>query len=357
MTSRRNTAIEHDLPLALTMGEPAGIGGELTLMAWLARHNSGPSFVVLDDPARLRQLAKALAWDVPIVSVASAAQAIASFSSALPVWPHPLAAAVTPGKPDVANAAAVQHSIENAVDLTSKGEAAAVVTNPIQKEILYQAGFTYPGHTEFLAHLAGIATPPVMMLACPSLRVVPITIHQSLRSAIADLSADKIVELSLITRDALQRNFGIATPRLAVAGLNPHAGEAGSMGTEEIDIIAPAIEILKNKGVEVFGPVPPDTLFSERARQGYDVAMCMYHDQALIPIKALDFEGAVNVTLGLPFIRTSPDHGTALDIAGTGRAGVASLIAALDMATDMAAHRQRSTHETPHRAQHGSASA
>ncbi|MEQ8194476.1 MAG: 4-hydroxythreonine-4-phosphate dehydrogenase PdxA [Rhodospirillales bacterium] len=356
MTARPAAHSRNGLPLALTMGEPAGVGGELTLKAWLARHENGHPFVALDDPARLRQLADSLHLNVPVEPVGSAAQAAARFADALPVLPQPLAAPVIPGTLNPANAPAVQQSIERAVELVVRGEAAAVVTNPIQKETLYQAGFAYPGHTEYLAHLAGIATPPVMMLACPALRVVPVTIHQSLKSAIAAVTAEKIVELSLITHDALQRDFGIAAPRLAVAGLNPHAGEGGSMGREEIDIIAPAVETLRRQGLDAFGPVPPDTLFSERARQGYDAAMCMYHDQALIPIKALDFEGAVNVTLGLPFIRTSPDHGTALDIAGTGRAVVSSLLAALAMAAEMAAHRQHAPPET-RRAQRGSRTA
>lgn len=327
------------LPLALTMGEPAGIGGEITLKAWRRRADGMPPFFILDDPSRLERVAAAIGLAVPIHAIDAPEQATAVFASALPVLPRSLARAVAPGKPDPANAGVVKTAIEDAVRLVAAGRAAAVVTNPIHKECLYAAGFPFPGHTEFLAALAGIDTPPVMMLACPELRVVPVTVHLSLRDALAAITTGVIVTAATIAAAALHRDWGIAQPRLAIAGLNPHAGEGGKMGTEEAAIIAPAVEALRGKGIDAFGPASPDALFSARARRSYDAAICMYHDQALIPIKAIDFEGAVNITLGLPFVRTSPDHGTALHIAGSGRASEASLVAALRMAAAMAARR------------------
>ena len=250
----------------------------------------------------------------------------------------PLAAAAQPGRPDPANAPAVIASIEQAVRLVQDGAASAVVTNPINKAVLYGAGFAYPGHTEFLAALTGAAL-PVMMLANDFLRVVPVTIHVSLRAALDGLATAGIVATGRITAAALRAQFGIAQPRLAVAGLNPHAGEGGAMGTEEAALIQPAIDLLRAEGVHVTGPHPPDTLFTPAARATYDAALCMYHDQALIPLKTLDMASGVNVTLGLPIIRTSPDHGTAYDIAGTGRADPASLIAALRLAATLAERR------------------
>lgn len=330
------------LPLAVTMGEPAGIGGEIVLKAWSARASeSVPPFVVLDDPDRLSRLAAAIGLTVPVRAVASASAAVAAFADALPVLPQALAAAVEPGRPDPANGAAVIASIDRAVDLVRSGQAAAVVTNPIQKSALYAAGFRHPGHTEYLAHLAGLAEEPVMMLAAQDLRVVPVTIHVSLREAVESLTTGAILHAGRVTAAALARDFGIARPRLAVAALNPHAGEGGSMGREEIDIIAPAVAALRAEGIDASGPRPSDTLFHAAARSGFDAALCMYHDQALIPLKTIDFDSGVNVTLGLPFVRTSPDHGTALDIAGTGRAGASSLAAAMKMADRMARTRAR----------------
>ncbi|MFN7190562.1 MAG: 4-hydroxythreonine-4-phosphate dehydrogenase PdxA [Rhodospirillales bacterium] len=326
------------LPLALTMGEPAGIGGELTLRAWLALRGIGPVFVALDDPARLAELAKLLGLDVSIEIVASAADAAAVFARALPVLPVALAIPARAGHPDPANAAATIASIDRAVALALAGEAGGIVTNPIQKSNLYDAGFAYPGHTEYLAAKAG-DVPVAMLLACPQLRVVPVTIHLALRTAIATLSTDAIVATALLVAKGLQRDFGIARPRLALAGLNPHAGEAGSMGAEDAAIVAPAVAQLRERGIDAFGPLPPDTMFSPRAREGYDVAICMYHDQALIPLKTLDVDGGVNVTMGLPFVRTSPDHGTALDIAGKGLAHPGSLLAALRLADELATKR------------------
>ena len=325
-------------PLALTMGEPAGIGGEITLAAWLRRGEGVPPFFALDDPDRLAALARRLGLAVPIREIGIAEEAVGCFADALPVLPVILAARVEPGHPSGVNAAAVVAAIERAVALVRSGQAAALVTNPIHKETLYTAGFRHPGHTEFLAELAG-AGAPVMMLACPGLRVVPVTIHLSLQAAVAALTADAIIAAGRTTVAALRRDFAIPAPRLVVAGLNPHAGEGGALGREEIEIIAPAVAALAAEGIAVAGPFPADTLFHAAARQRYDAALCMYHDQALIPLKTIDFSGGVNVTLGLPFIRTSPDHGTAFDIAGTGRADPASLIAALKLAGAMARRR------------------
>jgi 4-hydroxythreonine-4-phosphate dehydrogenase len=325
-------------PLALTMGDPAGIGGELSLRAWLARRHAHP-FVLLDDPARLTTLAAALNLDVPIRAVDSPAAASAIFASALPVLPIPLAAKIRPGTPDPANAPAVIASIERATRLTMAGEAAAVVTNPIHKASLYGAGFRYPGHTEFLAALTG-APLPVMMLAAPALRVVPITVHLSLRAMLEQLTEDRILAVARVTADALRRHWGIAQPRLSFAGLNPHAGEDGTMGDEEIRIIRPAIARLRAEGIAASGPFAADSMFTEAARATYDVAMGMYHDQALIPLKTLDMHHGINTTLGLPIIRTSPDHGTAFAIAGQGIADPTSLIAALDLAADLFARKE-----------------
>ena len=313
--------------LALTMGDPAGIGGEITAKAWQALRSTGPAFVTLDDPARLA------GFGVPVAEVGTPAEAAAAFAYAVPVRPVRLAAPATPGRPDPANAPAVIGSIESAVRLVQAGDARAVVTNPIAKHVLYAAGFAHPGQTEFLGELTG-AKLPVMMLANRFLRVVPVTVHVSLRDALARLTTELIVEHGRIV-DASLRRFGIAAPRLAVAGLNPHAGEGGSMGMEEATIIQPAIDALRAEGIAVTGPFPPDTMFTADARAGYDAALCMYHDQALIPLKTLDMASGVNVTLGLPIVRTSPDHGTAFDIAGQGRADPSSLVAAIRMADEM----------------------
>jgi 4-hydroxythreonine-4-phosphate dehydrogenase len=322
-------------PLALTMGDPAGIGGELTLRAWQALRRNGPCFVALDDPRRLA----ALGGNVPIQQVASAEAASVAFAEALPVLPISLPAAPKPGHPDAANAKAVVHSIERAAALCLKGEASGMVTNPINKAALYGAGFAYPGHTEFLAALTGATGRQIMMLASPELRVVPVTVHASLRNSIAMLTTEAIVAATQTTEQALQREFGIARPRLAIAGLNPHAGEQGALGDEESTIIGPAIDTLRAAGIDVSGPWPPDTMFTARARSRYDAAICMYHDQALIPLKTLDMDRGVNVTLGLPIVRTSPDHGTAYDIAGKGIADPASLIAALQLAAELGKRR------------------
>lgn len=317
--------------LALTMGDPAGIGGELTVSAWRTLRHTGPAFTAIDDPARL--------IGIPVRAVRTLAEAAAVFPEALPVLPLALTAAVVPGRPDPAHAAAIIESIERAVRLAQAGEAAAVVTNPISKAVLYAAGFPHPGHTEFLGALTRCAH-PVMMLANDFLRVVPVTVHVGLRAALDRLTTAAIVATARITAAALRDQFGIPAPRLAVAGLNPHAGEGGAMGDEEARLIAPAIAALREDGIAVTGPHPPDTMFTPAARAAYDVAICMYHDQALIPLKTLDMTSGVNVTLGLPIIRTSPDHGTAFDIAGRGVADPASLIAALRLAATLAGRRR-----------------
>jgi 4-hydroxythreonine-4-phosphate dehydrogenase len=318
-------------PLILTMGEPAGIGGEIAAGAWRALCATGPCFALIDDARR--------AFGVPVRRIASLEEASGVFAEALPVLHRPLQVPVVPGEPNPAHAHAVIAAIEEAVGLAKAGRAAGVVTNPIQKASLTAIGFPHPGHTEFLGELAGTGVPPVMMLACPELRVVPVTVHEALAKAIARLTPGMIVETSRIVDAALKRDFAIAAPRLAVAGLNPHAGEAGTMGREEIEIVAVAIAALRAEGIDARGPMSPDTMFTALARPGYDAAICLYHDQALIPIKTIDMAGGVNVTLGLSIIRTSPDHGTALDIAGKGRADPASLIAALRLAGELATKR------------------
>jgi len=323
-------------PLAVTMGDPAGIGAEITLAAWASGRVVQPFFLI-GDPAHLAPLAARAG--VPLAEIADPGAAALAFASALPVLPLALPAPAPAGRPDPANAAAVVASIGRAVALVQAGAASAVVTNPINKKALKNgAGFAFPGHTEYLAHLCGVIR-PVMMLVSPELRVVPVTIHIALAEVPGALTAALIEETVRITAAALIRDFGIARPRLAVAGLNPHAGEQGAMGLEEIEIIAPALERLRTEGLEIAGPLPADTMFHAAARARYDVALTMYHDQGLIPLKALDFARGVNVTLGLPIIRTSPDHGTAYDIAATGKADPTSLIEALNLAATMAARR------------------
>ena len=328
-------------PVAVTMGEPAGIGGDVTLRAWTEHRQTLPPFFVIDDPGRLGALALALKLECSIQTIDNPAEAHFHFSKALPVLPvePPLAEPAVTGQPTPLNAAAVIGAIDQAVVIVQSGEAAALVTNPIHKSTLQDSGFTYPGHTEYLGHIAGSESQAVMMLTGGGLRVVPITIHLPLREAASALTTDAIVTQGLVTAAALKEDFGINNPRLAVAALNPHAGEGGKFGSEEPDIIAPAVVELCNRGVTVEGPLPADTLFHDGARARFDAVLCMYHDQALIPLKTLDFYGGVNVTLGLPFVRTSPDHGTAFDIAGTGTARCDSLVAAIRLASEIAAHR------------------
>jgi 4-hydroxythreonine-4-phosphate dehydrogenase len=323
-------------PLALTLGEPAGIGPDITLTTWRRRTelNLAP-FYLLADPALMRRRAARIAPDVPVAVVEPTAAA-ATFKHALPVVDIGVSVTAEPGRPDGSSAPAALTAIRRAVRDVGAGVASAVVTNPVAKNVLYRSGFAEPGHTEFLAKLAeemtGVAAQPVMMLWSPELAVVPVTIHLPLRDVMARLTTDLIVTTGRIVARDLAQRFGIARPRLAVAGLNPHAGEDGALGGEDRAIVAPAVERLKGEGIDARGPLPADTLFHAAARATYDVALAMYHDQALIPIKTLAFDHAVNVTLGLPFVRTSPDHGTAFDIAGTGRADPSSLIAAIQLA-------------------------
>ena len=318
--------------LALTMGDPAGISGEITAAAWRAQTTR---FVLFGDPDWIAS------YDVPVRIVTDIGQADAQFAEGLPVVDVPLAAPPRAGKPDSTNAPAIIESIARATRAALAADVAAVVTNPISKIVLRRAGFPHPGHTEFLAELCDCSGAEVIIRASSMLRVAPGTIHLSLREAIEPLTPDLIVRVARVTCAALQRDFAIARPRLAVAGLNPHAGEDGSMGGEEHSILRPAIETLRSQGIDVTGPYPPDTMFTRRARANYDAAICMVHDHALIPLKTLDVDGGVNVTLGLPIIRTSPDHGTAFDIAGQGRAVPDSLVAALRMAAVLAANRCR----------------
>jgi 4-hydroxythreonine-4-phosphate dehydrogenase len=323
-------------PLAVTMGEPAGIGGEIVLKAWVGKRPATPFFVI-DSPARLKAIAARFNIACPVTAIAAPAEAASAFAAGLPVLSLPGADDAELGRPDARTAKTVIASIDRAVALVREGKAAGMVTNPIQKAVLQGAGFTYPGHTEYLGHLANAV--PVMMLAVPGLRVVPVTVHLPLAQVAKALTTEAIVEHGRITATALRRDFGIARPRIAVAALNPHAGEAGVMGDEESRVIGPAIAALKANGLDIAGPAPADTLFHPAARTQFDAALCMYHDQALIPLKTIDFAGGVNVTLGLPFVRTSPDHGTALDIATRGVADPSSLIAAINLAADMSARR------------------
>src|SRR3954471_9826140 len=325
-------------PLALTSGEPAGIGPDIAITAWLRRNDLNlPSFYLLGDRSFFAERAKILGLNVEFAD-SSPEEAQAAFANALPVVATGKPATARPGEPDETSANAALASIRNAVNDVRAGKAGAVVTNPIAKSVLYRAGFRHPGHTEFLAELAadgGRPPQPVMMLWSPALAVVPVTIHLSLREALAQLTSELIVTTARIAVADLKAHFGLARPRLAISGLNPHAGEDGSLGSEDIDIVVPAVETLRKDGIDARGPLPADTMFHAAARKTYDCAICMYHDQALIPIKTLAFDDAVNVTLGLPFIRTSPDHGTAFDIAGTGRANPSSLVAALRLAARM----------------------
>jgi 4-hydroxythreonine-4-phosphate dehydrogenase len=325
-------------PLAVTLGDPAGIGPEIVAAAWTALRQTGPGFFAIGDAATIA------ATGCAVSRVAAAKDAPAAFADALPVLDLPLAAPVTPGQPTSEAAQQVIAWIERAVALTLAGEAGGVVTAPIAKATLYEAGFAYPGHTEFVGALtAATAMPgtrgPLMMLTAKDLRVALVTVHAPLAQVPGLLTQAKIVAAGRVVAEALVRDFGVARPRLVVAGLNPHAGEGGAIGDEEVRIVAPAIAALRAAGIDVRGPLPADSLFHDGARQTYDAALCLYHDQALIPVKMLDFWGGVNLTLGLPIVRTSPDHGTAFDIAGKGIARPDSLIAAIRLAHQIAERR------------------
>ena len=329
------------LPLALTLGEPAGIGPDIAIAAWRSRAALAlPPFYLIADPDHLARRAERLGVTVPLRSVTPEAAA-AAFATALPVVDLELTIDAAPGRPDDSSAPAAIAAIRRAVADVMAGEASAIVTNPVAKNVLYKSGFAEPGHTEFLARLAAEATGatlhPVMMLWSPELAVVPVTIHLPLAQVPGTLDRDLIVTTGRIVDRDLRERFGIARPRLAVAGLNPHAGEDGALGPEDLAVVKPAVDRLRADGIDARGPLPADTMFHAAARASYDAALAMYHDQALIPIKTLAFDHAVNVTLGLPFVRTSPDHGTAFDIAGTGRADPSSLIAAIRLAARLAA--------------------
>lgn len=327
-------------PLALTMGEPAGVGPEIIVAAWkaLAQGEAPVAFAVVGDATLLRALG------APVVEVSAPVDALPVFARALPVIDHPLPAPVTPGRPDPRNAGVVADWIEQAVGLALAGEAGGVVTAPIAKAPLYAAGFRFPGHTEFIAELTADAPfagtrGPVMMLTARDLRACLVTIHVALDQVPELVTTDRVCRTARVVHEAMKRDFGIAAPRLALAALNPHAGEGGALGLQEIEVLRPAVEMLRAEGITITDPLPADTLFHDEARRTYDAAICLYHDQALIPVKTLDFWGGVNATLGLPVVRTSPDHGTGFDIAGKGVARPDSLIAAIRLASEMAAAR------------------
>jgi 4-hydroxythreonine-4-phosphate dehydrogenase len=331
-------------PLALSAGDPAGIGAEIIAKAWAALRQDGPPFMVVGDA---RSLA-AGGSGVRVRTVTGPVEAHAVFADALPVLDIPLLTPVIAGQPSSAHAGQILRCIETCVGLALSGMISGMVTAPIAKAPLYDAGFRFPGHTEFLADLTTAARfegerGPVMMLTAGDLRATLVTIHKALSDVPGSLTFDGIVKAGLVTAQALKRDFGIERPRLAVAALNPHAGESGALGREEIEIIGPAVVALRELGVEVSGPSPSDSLFHDEARARYDAVLCMYHDQALIPVKMLDFWGGVNVTLGLPIVRTSPDHGTGFDIAGRGLARADSLIAAIRLADQIAARRATQT--------------
>jgi 4-hydroxythreonine-4-phosphate dehydrogenase len=328
-------------PLALTLGEPAGIGPDIAIAVWRRRAELDlPPFYLIADPDYVTARAERLGVTLPVRTVVPP-EAAAAFATALPVVPLDVAISAAPGRPDRTSAPAAIAAIRRAVADVLAGQASAVVTNPVAKNVLYRSGFAEPGHTEFLARLAaeatGVAAHPVMMLWSPELAVVPVTIHLPLAEVPEKLDRELIVTTGRIVDRDLRERFGIARPRLAIAGLNPHAGEDGALGAEDGAVVRPAVDHLRQEGIDARGPLPADTMFHEAARATYDAALAMYHDQALIPIKTLAFDHAVNVTLGLPFVRTSPDHGTAFDIAGTGKADPSSLIAAIRLAARLAA--------------------
>lgn len=328
-------------PLAVTLGEPAGIGPDITLIAWSQREALElPPFYVVGDARALQRRAQQLGLSVSFANV-TASEAMNAFADALPVVALDLPVTAEPGSPDDSSAPAAIASIRTAVADVLAGRASAIVTNPVAKNVLYRAGFPDPGHTEFLGRLAKEAklpARPVMMIWSPELAVVPVTVHQPLRDVASTLTTEMIVEIGRIVARDLRERFGMAAPRLSIAGLNPHAGEDGTIGGDDRDVIAPAVRQLAKEGIDARGPFPADTLFHDAARKLYDVAVCMYHDQALIPVKTLAFDHAVNVTLGLPFVRTSPDHGTAFAVAGTGRANATSFVQSLKLAARLTEH-------------------
>ena len=323
-------------PLAVSLGDPAGIGPEVVAKCWDNRSAFDlPPFVAIGDPRSI-----AAVWDGPIEIIEDPREADSAFDVGLPLLQLASAQADIPGHPSVAGAHCSLDSLELAVGLARSGSASAVVTGPVGKEQLYGIGFSHPGQTEFVAERCGISSANVaMMLAGPTLRTVPVTTHLPFAQVPERLSAALIESRGRTTLRGLQRHFGIAEPRLAISGLNPHAGEGGMLGREEIELIEPAIAALRAEGWRVTGPHPADTMFHETARAKYDAALCMYHDQALIPLKALHFNDGVNITLGLPIVRTAPDHGTAFDIAGQDSADPRPMAAAIRMAAECGAYR------------------
>ena len=324
-------------PLVLTLGEPAGVGAEIIAKAWSALSGQAP-FAVIGDVRLLE------AQGVPVREIGDLSDAATVFGRALPVLNHPAPAPIEPGTPDPRNAGVVADWIERAVALALSGEASGVVTAPIAKAPLYAAGFRFPGHTEFIAELTADAPyagtrGPVMMLTARDLRACLVTIHVALDQVPELVTGERVARTARVVHEVLRRDFGIARPRLALAALNPHAGEGGALGLQEITVLRPTAEVLRAEGIDITDPLPADTMFHDEARARYDAAICLYHDQALIPVKTLDFWGGVNATLGLPVIRTSPDHGTGFDIAGKGIARPDSLIAAIRLASEMAARR------------------
>ncbi len=326
-------------PLVVSLGDPCGIGPEIVAAAWRAvRHSPELAFAVVGDAETVAQ------QGVDIARITAPAEISSIFERAVPVLDRPLTEQAVPGKPDPVHAPHIIDWIRHGVTLCRSGQARALITAPIAKSVLYQSGFSFPGHTEFLAELcreddASPAPTPVMMLAAQDLRVVLATIHLPLAKVAASLSEKNLVRLAHITDAALRRDFAIAAPRLVMAGLNPHAGENGSIGREEIEMLRPAVEKLQQMGVDISGPYPADSLFHDEARARYDAVLCMYHDQGLIPLKTLDFWGGVNITLGLPIVRTSPDHGTGFDIAGKGIARADSFLNALKAADQFSRNR------------------
>ena len=330
--------MSHPAPLALTMGEPAGVGPEIIAKAWRALKDEGAPFVVVGDLALMR------AQGQPCRGVTAPSDAAAVFATAIPVIDIPLRTPAVAGQPDPANAGVTADWIEQAVNLAMSGEASGVVTAPIAKAPLYAAGFRFPGHTEFIAELTADVPfqgtrGPVMMLTARDLRACLVTIHSPLAEVPELVTEERVIRTARVVHEAMKRDFAIARPRLALAALNPHAGEGGALGLQEIEVLAPAVEVLRAEGIVITDALPADTLFHDEARATYDAAICLYHDQALIPVKTLDFWGGVNVSLGLPVVRTSPDHGTGFDIAGKGLARADSLIAAIRLAGQMAAAR------------------
>jgi 4-hydroxythreonine-4-phosphate dehydrogenase len=326
-----------DAPLAVALGDPAGIGPEIVIKAWEARHREGlPPFFAVGDIRSIEMI-----WTGPVERIAAPGEAAAVFDRALPLLSVEDGGEIVPGEPNLEGARCSLDSLEVATGLARSGAASALVTGPVSKAQLYAIGFTHPGQTEFVAERCGISGDNVvMMLAGPDLRVVPVTTHMPLAMVAQSLTVEVIVAKARTTVRGLQRNFGVENPRLAFAGFNPHAGEGGAIGTEEIDLVTPAIELLREDGVDAVGPLAADTMFHARARRAYDVAICLYHDQALIPLKTLYFDVGVNVTLGLPIVRTAPDHGTAFAIAGQGQAHPGAMIAAIRLAAEAVARRK-----------------